>query len=202
MIATNFRRFPEALALQLCLPFGHLVQWATPRPGSRVLRAIRTARARAAAAAPFVPPWMPPLCVSDDRDAPAWCKALKQAARALAHQVKTGTGALFQEKTEWVRRGTILKRVVTGYEYAAAISKAVEQTRDVRRLVCTYQAGDQVLYMGQLWTVRETNVSSYTDEHDEGGPSVVKPGALLLSMVGKEECQRCVWPGWLSPESY
>ncbi len=47
MIANNYRRHPDAMALQFPLPFGRALVWALPRPGSRVLRAIRAARAAA-----------------------------------------------------------------------------------------------------------------------------------------------------------
>lgn len=202
MIATNFRRYPEALAVQLCLDFGNLVRWATERPGSRVLRAIRAARAQAAAALPFVAPWIPPLCIEPDASAPAWFKAVKHAAKALAAKVRAATGTLFQEQLDWVRAGTVLKRVVTGFQYAAESAKPVLTPGDTRRLVCNYQAGDSVLYMGQWWTVIETNVTSYTDEHDDNGESIIKPGALRIALDENTACERCVWPGWLSPESY
>ena len=45
MIASNYRKHPEALALQLPLPFGRALVWALPRPTTRILRQIRAARA-------------------------------------------------------------------------------------------------------------------------------------------------------------
>lgn len=45
MIAANYRKYPEAMALQMPLPFGRVLVWALPRPTTRVLRAIRAARA-------------------------------------------------------------------------------------------------------------------------------------------------------------
>ena len=47
MIASNYRKHPEALALQLPLPFGRALVWALPRPTTRILRQIRAARAAA-----------------------------------------------------------------------------------------------------------------------------------------------------------
>jgi len=47
MIAANYRKHPEAMALQLVLAFGHALVWALPRPTTRTLRAIRSARAAA-----------------------------------------------------------------------------------------------------------------------------------------------------------
>lgn len=97
MIATNFRRYPEALALQLCLDFGALVRWATSRPGCRVLRVIRAARAKAAAAMPFVAPWLPPLTVEPDATAPAWVKDRARAARELAATLRGQQLPAFRE---------------------------------------------------------------------------------------------------------
>lgn len=77
MIAANFRRYPEALALQMPLPFGHLLRWALPRPGSRILRAIRAARAAAFKAAGRVR--YPVKAVT-----PQWWIDAKRRARALA----------------------------------------------------------------------------------------------------------------------
>lgn len=47
MIAKNFRKHPEAMALQMVLPFGRALIWALPRPTTRALRAIRAARTAA-----------------------------------------------------------------------------------------------------------------------------------------------------------
>lgn len=77
MIAKNYRRYPEALALQMPLPFGHLLRWALPRPGSRILRAIRAARAAAFKAAGRVRYPVKPVT-------PQWWIDAKRRARALA----------------------------------------------------------------------------------------------------------------------
>lgn len=81
MIAANYRKHPQALALQLPLPFGTMLKWATPRPGSRILRAIRAARARAFKAAGRIRPVVKPAT-------PQWWKDGKRRARALANRVK------------------------------------------------------------------------------------------------------------------
>lgn len=94
MIAKNFIRFPEALAVQLCLNFGALVRWATARPGSRVLRAIRTARSAAMRLRPFVRPDFPPLCVPESKPTPPWFAAQQKRARALAKRVQALTMGL------------------------------------------------------------------------------------------------------------
>lgn len=47
MIASNYRKHPETLALQLQWPFGRELVWALPRPTTRILRQIRAARAPA-----------------------------------------------------------------------------------------------------------------------------------------------------------
>lgn len=50
-IAANYRKHPEALALQMPLPFGRILKWATARPTTKLMRDIRTARGRVFAAA-------------------------------------------------------------------------------------------------------------------------------------------------------
>jgi hypothetical protein len=87
MIASNYRKHPEALAVQLCLDFGSLLRWATARPGARVLRAIRVARAKAMQAREVVPPWCPPICIAPKETAPAWAKQAAHRARELARQI-------------------------------------------------------------------------------------------------------------------
>lgn len=87
MIAKNFIRYPEALAQQLCLAFTR-VKWATARPGSRILRAIRTARGKTADATTTAPAWMPPLVIVPATPVPAWLRAQRKAAKALAQRVR------------------------------------------------------------------------------------------------------------------
>lgn len=81
MIANNFRRYPDAMARQLVLPFGHKLVWALPRPGSRVLRAIRAARAAAFKAAGRVRYPVKPVT-------PQWWIDAKRRARKLADAVR------------------------------------------------------------------------------------------------------------------
>lgn len=56
-IAANFRKYPQALALQMPLPFGRLLRWATSRPTTTVLRAIRAERGRTFAELIAVAAW-------------------------------------------------------------------------------------------------------------------------------------------------
>lgn len=77
MIAKNYRCYPEAMARQLVLPFGHKLVWALTRPSSRVLRAIRAARAAAFKAAGRVRYPVKPAT-------PQWWIDQKRRARALA----------------------------------------------------------------------------------------------------------------------
>ena len=81
MIAANFRKHPEAMALQMVLPFGRLLVWALPRPTTRVLRAIRAARGAAFKAAGRVG-----YPVKASR--PQWVKDAAKASRALGLRVK------------------------------------------------------------------------------------------------------------------
>lgn len=81
MIATNYRKHPEALALQLPLAFGHVLKWALKRPGARVLRSIRAERAAMFKAVGRV-------IYPEKPTTPAWFKAASQRARELARMVK------------------------------------------------------------------------------------------------------------------
>lgn len=81
MIASNYRKFPEALALQLVLQWGHRLVWALPRPTTRILRAIRAARGAAFKAAGRV---VYPV----KRVAPAWVREVGKRARALGAMVR------------------------------------------------------------------------------------------------------------------
>lgn len=89
MIASNFRKHPEALALQLPLPFGSALRWALPRPTTRVLRAIRVARAKVFEAVGRVR-YVEPV------KAPAWWAAAQAARRVFAASVRTACMALFE----------------------------------------------------------------------------------------------------------
>jgi len=89
MIATNFRKHPDALALQLPLPFGRALVWALPRPTTRLLREIRAARARLIAARPRVEQ---PI----KRETPAWVVEVRTRARALAAGVRAACLTLFR----------------------------------------------------------------------------------------------------------
>lgn len=81
MIAKNYRKHPDALALQLPLPFGHLLKWALPRPGSRILRAIRAKRASTFAAVGRV-------SYPEKKRTPAWVIEAQHKARALSNLVR------------------------------------------------------------------------------------------------------------------
>lgn len=81
MIAQNYRRHPEAMALQMVLPFGRLLVWALPRPTTRILRAIRAERGAAFKAAGRVAyPTRQPV--------PQWWKDAAAAKKRLAARVK------------------------------------------------------------------------------------------------------------------
>lgn len=80
MIAANYRKSPQAMALQLVLPFGRPV-WQLPRPSTRILRAIRAARGVAFKLAGFIE-------YPEKPTTPQWFKDAKRKARALAASVK------------------------------------------------------------------------------------------------------------------
>lgn len=121
MIAANFRRYPEALAVQLCLDFGAVVRWATSRPGSRILRSIRAARAAAIRLLPFVPPWTPPICIEPPSAVPEWLVAARRRARELAKSVRSACIPAFTEHLGYTPRpsgrGRPLRCIV--FTYAA-----------------------------------------------------------------------------------
>ena len=81
MIAANFRKYAEAMALQLVLPFGRALVWATSRPTTVALRAIRAARGAAFRAAGRI---RYPV----KRGPCDWASAVKKRARKLAQMVQ------------------------------------------------------------------------------------------------------------------
>lgn len=87
MIASNFRKYPEALALQMPLQFGRLLVWATSRPTTRVLRAIRAERGAAFKAAGRV-------AYPEKKSTPSWARELAKKVRDLGKLVKAAQVAL------------------------------------------------------------------------------------------------------------
>ncbi|CAN7541394.1 hypothetical protein LJR118_003919 [Acidovorax sp. LjRoot118] len=93
MIAANYRKFPEALALQMPLRFGRALVWALSRPTTRILRAIRAERGAAFKAAgriaypvkPATPAWV----LESTSRARKLAKAVKQACMAIEFVVWT-----------------------------------------------------------------------------------------------------------------
>lgn len=81
MIAKNYRKHPEAMALQMVLPFSRLLVWATSRPTTDLLRAIRAARGAAFKAAGRV-------AYPEKTKTPAWALQAARIARAFALNVK------------------------------------------------------------------------------------------------------------------
>lgn len=89
MIASNFRKYPEAMALQLVLKLGRPV-WNGQRPTTRTGRAIRAARAALVAARPQIVAWI-------KIPAPGWWKAQQARAKALGAKVKAACIAITWE---------------------------------------------------------------------------------------------------------
>ena len=81
MIAANYRKHPEAMALQMVLPFGRALVWALDRPTTRALRAIRAARAAAFKAAGRIDK-------KEKKSTPAWAKEAAQQVRKLGQSIK------------------------------------------------------------------------------------------------------------------
>lgn len=80
MIAANYRKFPEAMALQLVLVFGRPV-WNTTRPSTRIGRALRQGQAAIVKATPQIIQWT-------KTRTPEWFKAQQRRARVLAVSVR------------------------------------------------------------------------------------------------------------------
>lgn len=89
MIAANYRKHPDAMALQWPLPLG-LPRWILPRPGSRVLRAIRAARGKAFQLAGRIRRPQP-------AKNPEWFTAARRRARELAKAVRAACLPVFAE---------------------------------------------------------------------------------------------------------
>lgn len=94
VIAANFRKFPEAMALQFPLRLGKPV-WNTSRPTTRLGRAIRAAIGRAVKTTAALP-WGERLALAGigKKPAPQWVKVAASKARRLAAKVKAALMAL------------------------------------------------------------------------------------------------------------
>ena len=105
MIASNYRKFPEALALQMPLQFGRLLVWATSRPTTRLLRAIRAERGAAFKAAGRV-------TYPVRKTTPSWARELAKKVRELGKLVKAAQVALaFSEQTKRTGYGGQIDRI-------------------------------------------------------------------------------------------
>lgn len=92
MIAANYRKFPDAMALQLVLVFGRPV-WNTSRPSTRVGRALRNAQAALVKATPQVVRWVKVAT-------PQWFRDQAKRARELAAQVRASLDSLVWDLAE------------------------------------------------------------------------------------------------------
>lgn len=92
MIAKNFRKYPEAMALQLVLVFGRPM-WNSSRPTTRVGRALRNAQAALVKATPQVVRWVKVAT-------PQWFRDQVKRAKALAAQVRAALDSLVWDLAE------------------------------------------------------------------------------------------------------
>lgn len=92
MIAANYRKFPEAMALQLVLIFGRPV-WNTSRPSTRIGRALRNAQAALVKATPQLVRWVKVAT-------PQWFRDQAKRARELAAQVRASMDSLVWDLVE------------------------------------------------------------------------------------------------------
>lgn len=86
MIAANYRKFPEAMALQLVLVFGRPI-WNTTRPTTRMGRALRQGQAAIVKATPQLVRWVKTAT-------PQWFRDQAKRAKALAAQVQAALDCL------------------------------------------------------------------------------------------------------------
>lgn len=110
MIAANYRKHPDAMALQLPLPFGRLLVWATSRPTTKAPRAIRSLRGAAFKAAGRI-------SYPEPKTTPDWARAAGKKARKLAAQVKRAQRKLTERSS----------KELTGY--AAHVARCRETLR-------------------------------------------------------------------------
>lgn len=89
MIASNYRKHPDAMALQLVLPFGRVLKWATSRPTTRILRAIRADRSTAFKTAGRI-------AYPQPKPTPQWWKNARAAAKGLEKVVKAALMPLIE----------------------------------------------------------------------------------------------------------
>jgi len=92
MIAKNFRKYPEAMAMQLVLAFGRPV-WNTSRPTTRIGRALRLGKAAIVKATPQLVAWVKVAT-------PEWFKAQAKRAKALAALVRDSIDCFTWELVE------------------------------------------------------------------------------------------------------
>lgn len=146
MIASNYRKHPAALALQLPLPLPRRLVWALPRPGARVLRAIRVARGRAFEAAGRIRYPVKPAT-------PQWWKDAKRRARQLAAQVRDACMNLVAEVRVAV---TTADTELIGFSYETEIAHA--QARGNRYRV-------NVLKRARQATIARCETEGYPGKH-------------------------------------
>lgn len=91
MIAKNFRKYPEAMALQLVLLFGRPM-WNSSRPTTRLGRALRNAQAALVKATPQVVRWVKVAT-------PQWFRDQVKRAKALAAQVRDALDCLVWDRS-------------------------------------------------------------------------------------------------------
>ncbi len=97
MIASNFRKFPEAMALQMVLVFGRCI-WHTGRPTTRIGRAVRAERSRIVKETPQVVRWA-------RKAVPDWWKAAQRSKKALAKAVRASLMPFVWDATQKRRSG-------------------------------------------------------------------------------------------------
>jgi hypothetical protein len=114
MIAANFRKHPEAMALQLVLQFGRALVWATKRPGSRILRAIRAERSKVFKAAGRI-------AYPVKKGTPQWTKDARARAKALAARIRAACMDLRPDNTPAEKISELVWELALHFEHLATV---------------------------------------------------------------------------------
>lgn len=142
MIASNFRKYPEAMALQLVLKLGRPV-WNGSRPTTRAGRALRAARGALVAAREQVVQWV-------KVPAPAWWRAQQARAKALARQVKKACIAITWELVD-----------VAGPELGETVASVKAKAAKAMAWWYLDQFGWEITLMGACWNHYGTGKNAF-----------------------------------------
>lgn len=128
VIAANFRKYPEAMALQFPLRLGK-PRWHTSRPTTRLGRAVRAAIGRAVKAAAALT-WAARLELAKigKKPAPQWVKDAQRRARALGVWVREAMMALDFDQADRKQAALVVLKKLQADREAWAIAQDCKAT--------------------------------------------------------------------------